>query len=100
MGMHSQPTSKIPHPDLRTVWSIAWPMMLAYVSVPLMGFASIAVMGHMDHPRFLAGVGLSTNFFAFFYFIFAFIRWSTTGLSAQAKGRLTALGGHNDLCII
>jgi multidrug resistance protein, MATE family len=98
--MHSEPAGKIPQPDLRTIWSIAWPLMLAYCSVPLMGFAGVAVMGHLEHPRFLAGVGLATNFFAFFYFIFAFIRWSTAGLSAQAKGRLTALGGHNDLAVI
>lgn len=98
--MHGDRKSLIPQPDIRTIWSIAWPMMLAYVSVPLMGFASVAVMGHLEHPRFLAGVGLATNFFAFSYFVFAFIRWSTAGLSAQAKGRLATLGGHNDLAVI
>ncbi|SCW87663.1 multidrug resistance protein, MATE family [Sphingobium faniae] len=92
--------TRIPQPDLRTIWSIAWPMMLAYSSVPLMGFASVAVMGHLEHPRYLGGVGLATNFFAFFYFVFAFIRWSTAGMSAQARGRLVAFGGHNDLPVI
>jgi hypothetical protein len=37
--MNGEPTGRIPQPDLRTIWSIAWPMMLAYCSVPLMGFA-------------------------------------------------------------
>ena len=48
----------IPQPDFRTIWSIAWPMMLAYCSVPLMGFAAVTVMGHLENPRFLAGVGI------------------------------------------
>jgi MATE family multidrug resistance protein len=75
-------------------------MMLSYISVPLMGFTSVAVMGHLEHPRYLAGVGLAANFFTYFYFVFAFIRWSTSGLAAQAKGRLVTFGGDNDLAVI
>jgi MATE family multidrug resistance protein len=75
-------------------------MMLTYASVPLMGFASVAVMGHLDDARYLAGVGLATNFFAFFYFLFAFIRWSSTGLSAQAKGRVLIGEGSDKLAFV
>jgi MATE family multidrug resistance protein len=67
-------------------------MIAAYASVPIMGLMSVAVMGHLEDPRYLAGVGLATNFFAFFFFIFAFVRWSTTGLAAQAAGRDAARG--------
>ncbi len=87
-------------PTLGRIWTIAWPMMLTYASVPLMGFASVAVMGHLDDARYLAGVGLATNFFAFFYFLFAFIRWSSTGLSAQAKGRMLSGVENNELALV
>jgi multidrug resistance protein, MATE family len=88
-------------PTARHVWSIAWPMIAAYSSVPIMGLMGVAVMGHLENPRYLAGVGLATNFFAFFYFIFAFVRWSTTGLSAQAAGRAAARGNDdNELSVV
>ena len=37
-------------------------MIAAYASVPVMGLMSVAVMGHLEDPRYLAGVGLATNF--------------------------------------
>lgn len=87
-------------PTVASIWAIAWPMMLTYASVPLMGFASVAVMGHLEDARYLAGVGLATNFFAFFYFLFAFIRWSSTGLSAQAKGQVLVGEGSDTLAVV
>jgi len=86
-----------PLPTVKDVWAIAWPMITAYISVPLMGLASVAVMGHLDDTRYLGGVGLATNFFSFFYFVFAFIRWSTTGLAAQATGRARRTGDTREL---
>ena len=36
-------------------------MIAAYASVPVMGLMSVAVMGHLEDPRYLADV-LATNF--------------------------------------
>ncbi len=78
--------------DIREIMGVAGPMTLAYLSVPLMGLVATAVMGRLDAAAHLGGMGLGVNFFAFFYFLFAFLRWSTTGLTANAAGAEQAGG--------
>lgn len=65
-----------------------------------MGFESVAVLGHLEYPRYLAGSRPAANFFAYSYFFFAFIRWSTSGMAAHSAGRLSEFGCHDDLAAI
>ena len=61
-------------------------MILSNLSVPLVGIVDAAVMGHLDHPRFLAAVGAGAQIFGVIYMGLNFLRMGTTGLSAQAFG--------------
>jgi len=70
----------------RRIFDIALPMILAYISVPLMGFVDMAVVGHLDDPKYIGGVAIGAVFFSTTYFVFFFLRWSTTGLTAQLFG--------------
>ncbi|MGB1921870.1 MAG: MATE family efflux transporter, partial [Alcanivorax sp.] len=67
-------------------WMLAWPLLLSNLTAPLLGLVDTAVVGHLDHPRYLAAVALGGNVFMFLYFSFNFLRMGTTGFASQARG--------------
>lgn len=71
----------------RDVWKIAWPMILANISVPMLGMVDTAVMGHLDAPHYLGAVAVGSIIFSFLFWGFGFLRMATTGLVAQASGK-------------
>ena len=66
------------------IWQIAGPMILANISVPLLGMVDTAVMGHLNAPHFLGAVAVGSLIFSFLFWSFGFLRMATTGLIAQA----------------
>lgn len=66
---------------------LIFPMLLAHLTAPLMGLVDTAVLGHMPGSHFLAGASFAALILSQIYWICGFIRMSTTGLSAQAKGQ-------------
>lgn len=70
----------------RRIWALAWPLLLSNLTAPLLGLVDTAVVGHLDHPRYLAAVAMGGNFFMFLYFSFNFLRMGTTGFASQARG--------------
>ncbi len=75
------------------IWAIAWPMMLSGMSVPLLGLVDTALLGHLDSERFLGAIAIGANFVGLMYWSFGFLRMSTTGLSAVARGQGSRAGG-------
>ncbi|OWV69085.1 MATE family efflux transporter [Rhizobium sp. R339] len=71
----------------RLVLSIAIPMTLGFMTTPLLGLTSTAVVGHMGNPEALAGLAIGAMLFDLILGSFNFLRASTTGLTAQAYGR-------------
>ena len=69
------------------IWTLAWPIILSNITVPLLGLVDTAVVGHLPDSRYLAGVTLGATLFSFLYWGFGFLRMGTTGLVAQAIGR-------------
>jgi MATE family multidrug resistance protein len=65
---------------------IALPMILSNITTPLMGLVDTAVLGHMDGVEFLAGASVAALIVTQLYWLCGFIRMTSTGLSAQAKG--------------
>lgn len=68
------------------VWTLALPVMLANITVPFVGMVDTAVMGHLDHAYYIAGVAMGSFIFSLITTTFGFQRMATTGLVAQAKG--------------
>ncbi|SDL13380.1 multidrug resistance protein, MATE family [Catalinimonas alkaloidigena] len=66
--------------------TLAFPMILANSTTPLLGLVDTAVMGHMDSAAMLAGASIGALILTQLYWVCGFLRMSTTGLSAQAKG--------------
>ncbi|NOQ93780.1 MAG: MATE family efflux transporter [Methylophaga sp.] len=61
-------------------------MILANISIPLLGMVDTAVIGHLDSAHYLGGVAIASLIFNFLFWGFGFLRMATTGLTAQAHG--------------
>ncbi|MFT4064194.1 MATE family efflux transporter [Paraburkholderia sp.] len=70
----------------RRVLALAFPIVLANLTQPILGAVDTAVAGHLDDASYLGGVALGGLFFSFVYWGFSFLRMGTTGLVAQAHG--------------
>lgn len=65
---------------------LAFPIILANASVPLLGLVDTAVIGQMGGTIDLAAIALASLIFSFVYWGFSFLRMSTTGFVSQAVG--------------
>ena len=70
----------------RRILRIAVPIVLANISVPLLGAVDTGVVGQMGAAAPIGAVGLGAIILASIYWIFGFLRMGTTGLVAQATG--------------
>jgi MATE family, multidrug efflux pump len=68
------------------IWYLAWPMIIANISVPLVGLVDTAILGHLENAVYLASVAVGSSVLSFLYWGFGFLRMGTTGLAAQAYG--------------
>lgn len=85
----------------REILRLAIPSILANITVPLVGMVDIAVAGHLHSAEdtsaaFIGGISVGALILSVVYWIFAFLRASTGGLTAQAYGRLR-IGAEGDL---
>ena len=72
--------------DHTRLLALALPMILANITTPLLGLVDTAVLGHMSLPAMLAGASVGALILTQIYWVCGFLRMSSTGLSAQAKG--------------
>lgn len=66
--------------------ALSWPVMLAQAATATPGLVDTAVMGRVGTATDLAAVGVASVTFSFLYWGFGFLRMSTTGLTARARG--------------
>ncbi|MBS0126178.1 MATE family efflux transporter [Thetidibacter halocola] len=71
----------------RRVLKIAIPILLANVTVPILGTVDTAVVGQIPAPEPIAAVGVGAIVLTAIYWVFGFLRMGTTGLTAQAAGQ-------------
>ncbi len=65
---------------------MAWPLILANTTTPLLGIVDTAVLGHRSGAVDLAAIALGSLIISFLYWSFGFLRMTTTGFVAQARG--------------
>ena len=70
----------------RKTWSLAGPVILSNISVPLLGAVDTAVVGHLPGPHYLGAVAVGALIFSVVYQGCNFLRMGTTGLTAQSLG--------------
>lgn len=69
----------------RVLW-LAVPIILANITVPLVGIVDTAVMGRMESPAYLSATAIAATIFSSIYWVFGFLRLGTSGLVAQSLG--------------
>ncbi|MEM9292923.1 MAG: MATE family efflux transporter [Acidobacteriota bacterium] len=92
---------KNPEPALeaglaRRFWRLTILNVLANVSVPLVSLVDAAMLGHLEDLRFLGGAAIAAVLFDYVFWSLNFLRMSTTGLTAQARGR----GDHRQSALV
>lgn len=65
--------------------SLMIPFILSTITQPLLGAADIAVVGKLNNVNYISGVSIGTLIFNTIYWIFGFLRVSTTAFSAQSS---------------
>ena len=70
----------------RRVLNIAVPVVLANVTVPILGAVDTGVVGQLGQAAPIGAVGIGAIVLTSVYWIFGFLRMGTAGLTAQAHG--------------
>ena len=70
----------------RSILKLAIPNIISNITVPLLGFVDMMLMGHQDSIAYIGAIGLGGTIFSVMYSIFSFMRAGTTGFTAQAYG--------------
>ncbi|CAM3591118.1 MATE family efflux transporter [Aeromicrobium ponti] len=73
--------------------ALAIPLIFSTITTPLLGAVDTAVVGQMQDPSYIAAVAVGTIIFNTMYWLFGFLRVSTSGFAAQAQGAKDAEGG-------
>ncbi|KPU83743.1 multidrug transporter [Marinosulfonomonas sp. PRT-SC04] len=68
------------------VLKIAIPIVLANVTVPILGAVDTGVVGQLGLAAPIGAVGIGAVILSAFYWLFGFLRMGTTGMTAQAYG--------------
>ena len=66
----------------KQIWSLSWPVIIANLTIPLVGLADTAIMGHMPTSEYIASIALGALIFTFLYAGLNFLRMGTTGIIA------------------
>ena len=70
----------------REIFNIAFPAIVANVTIPLLGLVDTAIAGHLGAPAFIGAIAVGSMMFNLVYWNFGFLRMSTSGMTAQAYG--------------
>ena len=69
------------------ILQIALPSIVSNITVPLLGLVDVAIVGHMGSAVYIGAVAVSSMIFNLIYWLFAFLRMGSSGITAQAWGR-------------
>ena len=70
----------------RQILRLAVPNVISNITVPLLGMADLAILGHLESELYIGAIALGGMIFNFIYAVFSFLRMGTSGFTAQAFG--------------
>lgn len=85
-GVNASGNTNISLPSHRAYLALAVPLTISTITTPLLGAADTAIIGHLNIPAYLGGVAVGTLIFNTLYWLFGFLRVSTSAFTAQAVG--------------
>lgn len=73
-------------PINREILSIAVPSIVTNITTPLLALMDVVIVGHMGGADYIAAIAVGGTIFNMIYWLFAFLRMGSSGLTAQAYG--------------
>ncbi|KKI89263.1 damage-inducible protein F [Bacillus sp. SA1-12] len=70
----------------RAYLALAIPLTISTMTQPLLGAVDTAVVGQLPDPAYIGGVAVGSLIFNTLYWLFGFLRVSTSAFAAQANG--------------
>lgn len=70
----------------REILRLAIPNIIANLAIPLLGIIELSIVGHLGSELYIGAIGVGSMIFNFLFWMFAFLRMSMSGLTAQAFG--------------
>lgn len=70
----------------RDILRLALPSIVSNITVPLLGLCDVTIMGHIGGASSIGAIAVGSMIFNVMYWLFVFLRMSTSGLTAQAYG--------------
>lgn len=71
----------------RQILRIAVPAIVSNVTVPLLALVDVAIVGHLGEAAYIGAIAVGGMMFNVIYWLFAFLRMGTGGMTSQALGR-------------
>lgn len=71
----------------RDILALAVPSIIANITTPLLGLVDTAITGHLGSETYIAAIAVGASMFNLLYWLFAFLRMGSSGLTAIATGR-------------
>ena len=78
-------SSQLLHKTDKRIFTLAYPIILANISIPVLSVTDTAVIGHLGALDVLAGISMGAVLIGSIYWFFGFLRMGVTGLVAQAR---------------
>lgn len=70
----------------RQILALAIPAIIANITTPLLSLVDIAIVGRLGSPAYVGAVAVGGTLFSMLYWLFSFLRFGTSGLTAQSLG--------------
>ena len=70
----------------RQILHIALPSIVSNITVPLLGLVDVSIAGHLGSAAYIGGIAVGGMLFNILYWLFAFLRMGTSGMTSQAYG--------------
>lgn len=70
----------------RQILRIALPSIVSNITVPLLGLVDVAITGHLGSAAYIGAIAVGGMLFNIIYWMFAFLRMGTSGMTSQAFG--------------
>ena len=80
----SSPAPALARVSYASYLALVFPFVISTLTTPLLGAVDTALVGHLPDPAFIGGVAIGAVIFSTLYWLFGFLRVSTTGFTAQA----------------
>ncbi len=74
----------------RQILGLALPAIVANITTPLLSLVDVAIVGHLGSAVYVGAIAVGGSIFSMLYWLFGFLRFGTSGLTAQALGRGSA----------